>query len=172
MIRYYADGVRMPKLTRLTNRQWIKMVCEKYNRKVGDIVFIFTDEQTITSLNNEFNMNDSATDIITFRYREEDVINGEIFIYLDLVKSNARNSAIPFQEELDRVMIHGILDLCGVRSRTDEEQKIMNKAEKNALLIKTAIHAAKTVIRVYNEETQKYYDRYYIQKNLSNEGKQ
>ena len=71
----------MPKLTRLTNRQWIKMVCEKYNRKVGDIVFIFTDEQTITSLNNEFNMNDSATDIITFRYREEDVVQRYAFLH-------------------------------------------------------------------------------------------
>ena len=171
MIRYYADGVRMPKLTRLTNRQWIKMVCEKYNRKVGDIVFIFTDEQTITSLNNEFNMNDSATDIITFRYREEDVVNGEIFIYLDLVKSNARNSAIPFQEELDRVMIHGILDLCGVASRSHEEQKQRTEVEDEALMMKSAICAAKTLVRTYKEETQKYYDRYHIQKNQSNEDK-
>ena len=81
MTRYYADGVGMPKLTILINRQWIKMVCEKYNRRVGDIVFIFTDEQTITSLNNEFNKKDCATDIITLRYREEEVVHGEIFIF-------------------------------------------------------------------------------------------
>lgn len=64
MIRYYAEGVGMPKVKRLINRQWIKMVCEKYDRKVGDIVFVFSDKQTITSLNKEYNMMDSLTDII------------------------------------------------------------------------------------------------------------
>lgn len=171
MIRYYADGVGMPKLTRLINRQWIKMVCEKYNRRVGDIVFIFTDEQTITSLNNEFNMKDCATDIITIRYREEGVVQGKIFIFLDLVRSNARRLGVTFQQELDRIMIHGILDLCGVASRSHEEQKQRTEVEDEALMMKSAICAAKTLVRTYKEETQKYYDRYHIQKNQSNEDK-
>lgn len=171
MIRYYADGVGMPKLTRLINRQWIKMVCEKYNRRVGDIVFIFTDEQTITSLNNEFNMKDCATDIITIRYREEGVVHGKIFIFLDLVRSNARRLGVTFQQELDRIMIHGILDLCGVASRSHEEQKQRTEVEDEALMMKSAICAAKTLVRTYKEETQKYYDRYPIQKNQSNEDK-
>lgn len=172
MIRYYADGVGMPKLTRLINRQWIRMVCEKYNRRVGDIVFIFTDEQTITSLNNEFNMKNSVTDLITFRHREEGVVHGEIFIFLDLVRSNALHAGVPLKEELDRIMIHGILDLCGVASRTPEEREVMAKAEKDALLIKTTILAAKTLIRVYKDESQKYYNRYYHLRNQSNEDQQ
>lgn len=172
MIRYYAEGVGMPKVKRLINRQWIKMVCEKYDRKVGDIVFVFTDKQTITSLNKEYNMMDSVTDIITVRYREEGVVNGEIFILLEKVRSNAKRAKVSIQDELDRTMIHSILDLCGVESRTQEDQEVMSQAEKEAMLMKAAIRAAKTLARVYKEETQKYYDRYHILKTLSNEDKQ
>jgi ssRNA-specific RNase YbeY (16S rRNA maturation enzyme) len=107
------------------------MVCEKYNRRVGDIVFIF----------------------------------------LDLVRSNARRLGVTFQQELDRIMIHGILDLCGVASRSHEEQKQRTEVEDEALMMKSAICAAKTLVRTYKEETQKYYDRYHIQKNQSNEDK-
>lgn len=162
----------MPRLTRLINRQWIKMVCEKYGLMVGDIVFVFTDEQTITSMNKEFNMKDSLTDIITFRYREEGVVNGEIFILLDQVRSNAKRDKVPIQDELDRVMIHGILHLCGINDLTSEEQEQMTKEEDKALMMKSAIYAAKTLVRTYKEDTQKYYDRYHIQKNQSNEDKQ
>ena len=79
----------MPKLARLINRQWIKMVCEKYGRRPGDISYIFVDDDTITSLNQEFLKRDGPTDIITFDYCEGDVISGDIFISLDTVRINA-----------------------------------------------------------------------------------
>ena len=169
MIRYYADGVTMPKLARLINRQWFREVCKKYGRKVGDIVFVFTNDQTIISLNNEFNMKDCATDVMTFRYREEGVTNGEVFISLDSVRDNACRAGAPIMRELDRVMVRGILDLCGVRSRTSEEQLAMTKAEEEALLIKAGICAAKTAIKDLKENPQKFYDKYYNIKNQKNE---
>ena len=97
---------------------------------------------------------------------------GRYSSFLDLVRSNARRLGVTFQQELDRIMIHGILDLCEVASRSYEEQELMTKAEDEALMTKSAICAAKTLVRVYKEETQKYYNRYYIQKNQSNESKQ
>lgn len=100
MIRYHADGVGMPKLARLINRQWLREVCGKYDRKVGDIVFVFTNDQTIISLNKEFNMKDCATDVLTFRYREDGVINGEVFICLDSVRFNAGRAGVPVMREL------------------------------------------------------------------------
>lgn len=161
MIRYYADGVTMPKLARLIKRQWFREVCKKYDRKVGDIVFVFTNDQTIISLNNEFNMKDCATDVMTFRYREEGVTNGEVLISLDSVRDNAGRAGVPIMRELDRVMILGILDLCGVRSRTSEEQVAITKAEEEALLIKAGICAAQTAIKDLKENPQKFYDKYY-----------
>lgn len=169
MIRYHADGVGMPKLARLINRQWIREVCKKYGRKVGDIVFVFTDDQTIISLNKEFNMKDCATKVMTFRYREEGVTNGEVFICLDSVISNAGRAGVPLQQELDRVMIHGILDLCGVRSGTSEEQEAMTKAEEEALLIKVMICAARAAVKELKENPQKFYDKYYNITNQTNE---
>lgn len=169
MIRYHADGVGMPKLARLINRQWLREVCKKYDRKVGNIVFVFTNDQTIISLNNEFNMKDCATDVITFRYREEGVINGEVFICLDSVRLNAGRAGVPFMQELDRVMLRGILDLCGVRSRTCEEQVAMAKAEEEALLIKTGICAAMASVKELKENPQKFYDKYYNITNQTNE---
>ncbi len=172
MIRYHADGVGMPKLTRLINRQWIKMVCEKYGRRPGDISYIFVDDETITSLNQKFLKRDGPTDIITFDYCDGNVISGDIFISLDTVRSNAARFSQTMAQEIDRVMIHGILHLCGINDLTSEEQKQMTKAEDKALIMKSAIYAAKTLIRTYKEEAQKYYDRYHIQKNQSNEAKQ
>lgn len=169
MIRYHADGVGMPKLARLINRQWLREVCGKYDRKVGDIVFVFTNDQTIISLNKEFNMKDCATDVLTFRYREDGVINGEVFICLDSVRFNAGRAGVPVMRELDRVMVRGILDLCGVRSRTSEEQIAMTKAEEEALLIKTGICAAKAAVKELKENPQKFYDKYYNITNQTNE---
>lgn len=122
MIQYYADGVRMPKLTRLINRQWIKMVCEKYDRIPGDIAYIFVDDETITCLNQKFLKRDGPTDIITFDYYDGDVISGDIFISIDTVRINAIRFCQTMAQEIDRVMIHGILHLCGINDLTSEEQ--------------------------------------------------
>ena len=137
-----------------------------------DISYIFVDDETITSLKQKFLKRDGPTDIITFDYCDGDVIGGDIFISLDTVRINATRFCQTMAQEIDRVMIHGILHLCGINDLTNEEKKQMKKEEDKALMMKSAIYAAKTLIRTYKEETQKYYDRYYIQKNLSNEGKQ
>lgn len=161
----------MPKVKRLINRQWIKMVCEKYGRRPGDISYIFVDDETITSLNQKFLKRDGPTDIITFDYCDGDVISGDIFISPDTVRINATRFCQTMAQEINRVMIHGILHLCGLDDLTSEEQKQMTKAEDEALMMKSAICAAKTLVRTYKEETQKYYDRYHIQKDQSHEDK-
>lgn len=161
----------MPKVKRLINRQWIKMVCEKYGRRPGDISYIFVDDETITSLNQKFLKRNGPTDIITFDYCDGDVISGDIFIFPDTVRINATRFCQTMAQEIDRVMIHGIHHLCGLDDLTSEEQEQMTKAEDEALMMKSAKCAAKTLVRTYKEETQKYYDRYHIQKDQSNEGK-
>ena len=133
MITYNAEGIRMPKIRKRDTSAWIKAVAASYGRKVGDIGYMFVDDEKILEVNREYLGHDYYTDIITFDYDEDDVINGDLVISLDTVRTNAEKFGTTYDEELHRVIIHGILHLCGINDKGPGEREIMEAAENKAL---------------------------------------
>ena len=133
MITYSSENVKMPKIRKRDTSAWIKQVAASYGRKVGEIGYLFVDDEKILEVNNEYLGHDYYTDIITFDYDEDDIINGDLVISLDTVKSNAELFGKPYEEELFRVIIHGILHLCGINDKGPGEREIMDAAENKAL---------------------------------------
>ena len=133
MITYNADGVKMPKIKRKDTTAWIKAVAQTYGRKVGEVGYMFVNDEKILEINNEYLGHDYYTDVITFDYDEGDVVNGDIVISLDTVRTNAELFDKAYEDELYRVIIHGILHLCGLNDKGPGEREIMEKAENKAL---------------------------------------
>lgn len=133
MISYNTENVGMPKLKRRETNEWIKNVAEKYHKKIGEIAYIFCNDEKILEVNRQYLNHNYYTDIITFDYCERTILNGDIFISLDTVKSNAEEFGAPFEEELHRILIHGILHLCGQDDKTPETKAEMTRKENEAL---------------------------------------
>ena len=133
MITYNADGVKMPKIKRKDTTAWIKAVAQTYGKKVGEVGYMFVNDEKILEINNEYLGHDYYTDVITFDYDEDDVVNGDIVISLDTVRTNAELFDKAYEDELYRVIIHGILHLCGLNAKGPGEREIMEKAENKAL---------------------------------------
>ena len=123
----------MPALKKRDTNAWIKAVAAQYGRKVGEIGYLFVNDEKILEVNKEYLGHDYYTDIITFDYDEGDVINGDLVISLDTVRSNALLFDKTYNEELHRVIIHGILHLCGINDKGPGEREIMEAAENKAL---------------------------------------
>ena len=135
MITYQTEGIPMPKIQRRKLSTWIKQVASGYGRKVGDIAYIFCNDDKILEVNQQYLNHDYYTDIITFDYDEDDTISGDIFISIDTVRSNAEERNIPFMSELHRVIIHGILHLCGINDKEPGEREVMESSENRALAL-------------------------------------
>ncbi len=133
MISYNTQNVSLPKIRRRDTSAWIKAVAASYGKRVGDIAYIFCDDEKILEVNRQYLQHDYYTDIITFDYTEDDVISGDIFISLDTVRSNAEELNTSYDNELHRVIIHGILHLCGINDKGPGEREIMEAAENKAL---------------------------------------
>ena len=133
MISYNTENVKMPKISKRATSQWIKAVAESYQKKTGDIAYIFCDDEKILEVNKQYLQHDYYTDIITFDYTEDNLISGDIFISLDTVKSNSEEQGTDYNEELHRVIIHGILHLCGINHKGPGERELMEAAENKAL---------------------------------------
>lgn len=133
MITYNSEGVRMPKIKKRDTSAWIKAVAASYGRKVGEIGYLFVDDEKILEVNREYLGHDYYTDVITFDYDEDDTVSGDIVISLDTVRSNAQLFGKTYEEELYRVIIHGILHLCGINDKGPGEREIMEDNENKAL---------------------------------------
>lgn len=135
MITYNAEGVKLPKIKKRDTTQWIKAVAASHNKKVGEIGYLFVDDEKILEVNNEYLNHDYYTDIITFDYCEGDTLNGDLVISLDTVRTNAEKFGKSYEEELHRVIIHGILHLCGINDKGPGEREIMEENEDKALAL-------------------------------------
>ena len=133
MITYSVEGVRMPAIKKRATNAWIKAVAASYGRKVGEIGYLFVNDEKILEVNREYLNHDYYTDIITFDYDEDDTISGDLVISLDTVRSNAELFGKTYEEELYRVIIHGILHLCGINDKGPGEREMMESAENKAL---------------------------------------
>ena len=136
MITYQTDGTRMPDIKKRPTTAWIRAVAATYGKKVGDVNYIFCDDERILEVNREYLQHDYYTDIITFDYTEDDTISGDLFISLDTVKSNSEQFATEYDEELHRTIIHGILHLCGINDKGEGEREIMEACENKALAMR------------------------------------
>ena len=136
MITYHTDGVKMPSIKRRETTAWIRRVAATYGKKVGEVGYMFVNDEKILEVNREYLGHDYFTDIITFDYDEGNVINGDLVISLDTVKTNAEKLKKTYDEELHRVIIHGILHLCGINDKGPGEREIMEDAENKALAMR------------------------------------
>ena len=114
-------------------KNWIKSVAEKEKRILGNLNYIFTSDESLLKINIEYLNHNTYTDIITFNYNENKKVNGDIFISVDRVKENAEKFEASFEEELHRVMIHGVLHLCGYKDKTKADSDLMRKKENASL---------------------------------------
>ncbi|MCQ2111996.1 MAG: rRNA maturation RNase YbeY [Bacteroidaceae bacterium] len=133
MISYQTDGVALPQIRRREVTAWVKRVASTYGKKVGEIAYIFCNDDRIIEVNRQYLQHDYYTDIITFDYTTGSTISGDLFISLDTVRSNSEEQHTTYEEELHRVIIHGILHLCGINDKGPGEREIMEAAENKAL---------------------------------------
>ncbi len=108
---------------------------EKEKCRGGSIQYIFMSDEQLYEMNMEYLNHDTYTDILTFDMSEGDEIAGDMYISIDRVKDNAKEMGVPWQEELDRVMVHGLLHLLGYNDKTEEEKRIMREKEDEYLLV-------------------------------------
>ena len=133
MITFNINNVAKPDINEAEVSAWVRQVAKSYGKVVGDINYIFVDDETILDINRRFIGHDYYTDHIGFDYSEADALSGDIYISLDTVRSNAELYGATFDEELRRIIIHGLLHLCGLRDKTPEERQQMQQAEDQAL---------------------------------------
>ena len=139
MITYNTDGVKMPSIKKRENTAWVKAVAASYGKRVGEIAYIFVDDEKILEVNRQFLGHDYYTDIITFYYCEGDMISCDLFISLDTVRTNAERVGATYEEDLHRVIIHGILHLCGINDKGPGDREIMESDEDNALALRSSL---------------------------------
>ena len=136
MIFYTTENVKAPKLEKRKTNAWIKSVAAKYDKKIGEIAYIFCSDEKILEVNRQYLQHDYYTDIITFDYCEGNRLSGDLFISLETVKTNSEQFNTPYEEELHRTIIHGILHLCGINDKGPGEREIMEAAENKALAMR------------------------------------
>jgi len=128
-INYFAEDVSVPKIKRRLTSEWIKNAIISEEKSTGDISFIFCSDNYLLEVNKKFLLHDYFTDIITFDYVENDRINGDIFISVDRVKENAKLFSKAFENELNRILIHGILHLLGYKDKEKIDKELMTEKE-------------------------------------------
>jgi rRNA maturation RNase YbeY len=112
---------------------WISKVCSSENLDFGDVSLIFCSDEYLLEMNRTHLNHDFYTDIITFDYTDNQIVSGDLFISIDRVRDNANDFIVSFEHELHRVIIHGILHLCGYKDKSDDEEKLMRSKENVAL---------------------------------------
>ncbi len=143
-IDFETQDVAMPSLDQPLLRQWIVKVAASYGLTVRRLLYVFMSDEEILKANNQALGHDYYTDIITFDYSRDGFISGEMQISLDTVASNAELLGVPFSRELLRVVIHGVLHLCGINDKGDGERAIMEAAENRALQLYDKLTATKS----------------------------
>lgn len=133
MIRYSCDSIAMPTLDERKVTKWIKSVAADYGFSIGNINYIFCSDEQELAVNREFLGHDYYTDVITFDYSTASTLNGDIFVSLDTVQSNAEMVGATFEHELYRILIHGVLHLTGQGDKTPETKVEMTAKEEKAL---------------------------------------
>jgi probable rRNA maturation factor len=112
---------------------WIETIVESENKILGEISYIFCDDEYLHTINMQYLNHDTLTDIISFDYTEGDVISGDIFVSIERVIDNAKDFNVPFEEELKRVLAHGVLHYCGYKDKSDVDALLMRSKEEEKI---------------------------------------
>lgn len=134
---YELDGFKLS--DEEATKKWIAEVIDQHDCELGDLTYTFCDDEYLHKINVEYLDHDNYTDIISFDYSMDQIISGEIFLSVERVEDNAKDMDNSFIDELDRVIIHGILHYIGFKDKTSEEQVLMRKAEDNSLSLRAKI---------------------------------
>ncbi len=133
MIRFYTEDIKFNLPQKQEVKKWLQTVILSEGKKTGEVSVIFCSDDYLLKINRQYLQHDYYTDIITFDYTEGDTIGGDLFISVDTVRANADEYRQTFEQELRRVMVHGVLHLCGYDDTTDEEQAVMRRMEDKYL---------------------------------------
>ncbi len=133
-INFYFEEIEELQLDLPKSKKWIKNTISKEGSQPGDITFIFCSDDYLLEINRQYLDHDYYTDIITFDYVEGDLISGDIFISVDRVRENAATFGVSFLNELNRIVIHGVLHLLGYKDKEPEEKELMTTKEDTYLL--------------------------------------
>lgn len=137
--QWLTQGVELPALDYSRLQRWIEAVADAHGRMVGNLSYIFCDDERILEVNRQFLNHDYYTDIITFDDCRGKLLRGDMFISLDTVRSNAQLQQVGYDQELLRVIIHGVLHLCGINDKGPGEREIMEAHENEALAMLDAM---------------------------------
>ncbi len=141
MITFQTEGIDMPSIDQQRVAAWIRAVAASYGKRVGEIAYIFCSDERILEVNRQYLQHDYYTDIITFDYCRGNRLDGDLVISLDTVRSNARQLGTDYDTELHRVIVHGVLHLCGINDKGPGERELMEAAENRALALRAQIPA-------------------------------
>lgn len=133
ILNFFTEDIQMPQLDESLVKNGLEHLIYKEGFIPGELSIIFTSDEYLLEMNKQYLNHHYYTDVITFDYVEDNIISGDLFISLDRIAENALDYADNFSQELHRVMIHGVLHLCGYKDKTDEEQKEM-RAKENLYL--------------------------------------
>lgn len=139
MVSYFLQDIDFVFKHKRLNNSWLKLVAESEITKLGNINIIFCSDNYILDVNVKYLGHDYFTDIITFDYCEKNILSGDLFISIDTVRDNADFYKTEFKDELNRVIVHGLLHLIGYDDHTPEEQKIMREKENYYLELRNHI---------------------------------
>lgn len=132
-IQFFNESTGMPEINQAKAAAWLEETANSENKETGDCNIIFCSDDYLLDINKQYLDHHNYTDIVTFDYSEDNTIAGDLFISTDRIAENAKSFDVPFDQELHRVMVHGILHLCGYGDATDEEKKLMRSKEDNYL---------------------------------------
>jgi probable rRNA maturation factor len=133
-IKFYYDKIKFRLRDTATIRKFLDKVIREEKLIPGDLNFIFTDDAEILKINNEFLDHNYFTDVISFGENAGDIVNGEIYISIDTVRNNAREFNTDIREEVIRVMVHGVLHLCGYDDMNEKDRDAMMKRQENRVV--------------------------------------
>ncbi len=139
MIRYFQEDIRFELKQKMQNNRWLKMVAGSEMRRIGAVNIIFCSDNYILDVNMKYLQHDYFTDIITFDYCEKDILSGDLFISIDSVRENAQFYGTEFADELNRVMVHGLLHLIGYDDHTEADIAVMRQKENYYLQMKASL---------------------------------
>ncbi len=128
-IHFFNEDLPLPKLKKRLTANWLKEVILFEGKRVGEVSFIFCSDSYLLDVNNKFLDHDYYTDVITFDYVEGNVISGDIFISLDRISENSNSLNISFLDELNRIMVHGVLHLLGYKDKSKKDKSLMTERE-------------------------------------------
>lgn len=133
MLHFVTENIDMPPINPARIENWLRRIAAGYGFALGDITYIFCDDNRILEVNRQFLQHDYYTDVITFDYATPGRVSGDIYLSLETIRSNAEMVGVDYIDEVHRILVHGLLHLTGQGDKTPETKAVMTEKEDKAL---------------------------------------